>query len=247
MKKISFITFIFLSVTFFNSCESKDDEGINAISDINYVSFESDQYAFGVDPDGTNTREIGVFASSISNSAREYFVQVIEDETTLDAAAYTVPTSVNIPADSNIGAMSITIDDLNIGDEGKTLVIEFVSADGLFTSAKISLNVAIVCPTNEVVLSIIFDAYSSETSWDIKDATNTIVESGSYGSGETSAEGKFCLDSGDYTFTIYDVYADGICCTYGNGSYSLTNGAGVTYASGGEFGASETTPFTLGN
>jgi hypothetical protein len=30
-----------------------------------------------------------------------------------------------------------------------------------------------------------------------------------------------CIDDGEYTFTIYDPYGDGICCGYGDGLYSL--------------------------
>ena len=52
------------------------------------------------------------------------------------------------------------------------------------------------------------------------------------------------LADGNYTFTINDAYGDGICCGYGNGSYSLTSG-GTVYASGGSFGSSESTNFCV--
>ena len=45
-----------------------------------------------------------------------------------------------------------------------------------------------------------------------------------------------------YQFTIFDVYSDGICCAYGEGSYSVTLN-GEVVASGGDFGASETSTF----
>jgi len=44
------------------------------------------------------------------------------------------------------------------------------------------------------------------------------------------------------TFTIEDSWGDGICCANGLGSYSVS-GCGVTYASGGAFGFSESTSF----
>lgn len=53
------------------------------------------------------------------------------------------------------------------------------------------------------------------------------------------------MAAGSYTFTISDVYGDGICCQYGNGSYSLTADS-TTLASGGSFGSSENTTFTVG-
>ena len=45
-----------------------------------------------------------------------------------------------------------------------------------------------------------------------------------------------------YQFTIFDVYGDGICCLYGEGSYSVTLD-GQEVASGGDFGFSETSGF----
>ena len=46
-----------------------------------------------------------------------------------------------------------------------------------------------------------------------------------------------------YSFIIYDVYGDGICCAYGNGSYSVTDAGGTTIASGGSFLSEEGTHF----
>ncbi|HSG53521.1 MAG TPA: endonuclease, partial [Rheinheimera sp.] len=65
-------------------------------------------------------------------------------------------------------------------------------------------------------------------------------------SNNTSYTEQWCLSDGDYSFTISDSYGDGICCSYGNGSYSLTiNGAEVF--SGGNFTYQQTHNFTVGN
>ena len=45
-----------------------------------------------------------------------------------------------------------------------------------------------------------------------------------------------------YNFSIFDSFGDGICCAYGEGSYSVTLD-GEIVASGGDFGSSETTGF----
>lgn len=47
------------------------------------------------------------------------------------------------------------------------------------------------------------------------------------------------------TFTIYDSWGDGMCCHHGLGAYEVRCD-GVTYAAGGDFGASESTSFTVG-
>ncbi|MEO0734664.1 MAG: T9SS type A sorting domain-containing protein, partial [Bacteroidota bacterium] len=104
------------------------------------------------------------------------------------------------------------------------------------------------CNGNEVTLTIVLDNYPEETSWTItNDAGQTVASGGTYGSrpdGSTVTE-DLCLVDDCYTFTINDAYGDGICCAYGNGSYSLAQGSTVL-ASGGSFASSEATDFCLG-
>ena len=52
-----------------------------------------------------------------------------------------------------------------------------------------------------------------------------------------------------YNFSIYDTYGDGICCAWGQGSYTLADGNGTVLASGGQFTDVESTTFktTVGN
>lgn len=101
---------------------------------------------------------------------------------------------------------------------------------------------------SDITVSITFDDYPEETSWEIVNSSNQIVASG--GTYASQADGSTltvseCLDAGTYTFTINDTYGDGICCSFGNGSYSVTAG-NTSLASGASFGSSEATTFTLG-
>lgn len=102
---------------------------------------------------------------------------------------------------------------------------------------------------NALTLTIVLDNYPGETTWDIKDGNGTVMASGgSYSnqpSGSTVVE-NICLANGCYDFTLYDSYGDGICCGYGNGSYTLTDDSnGTVLASGGQFDSSETTNFCV--
>lgn len=105
------------------------------------------------------------------------------------------------------------------------------------------------CTSNEISISITFDNYPEETSWEIKNAGgNVIASGGTYGH---LPDGSFlleyeCLDDGCYDFTIYDSYGDGICCGYGLGSYEVTDDGGNILASGSEFTFSETTNICFG-
>ncbi|MEM9490401.1 MAG: M4 family metallopeptidase, partial [Myxococcota bacterium] len=99
-----------------------------------------------------------------------------------------------------------------------------------------------VCDSSTVVLDIVLDNYPSETSWDIQDSAGTVVVSG------TTSGGTFTMPAdGTYTLNMYDSYGDGICCAYGNGSYALTCGSasGAVLASGGHFGALDSTDFII--
>jgi hypothetical protein len=49
-----------------------------------------------------------------------------------------------------------------------------------------------------------------------------------------------------YTFEILDEYGDGICCSYGNGAYSVTDALGTVVCSGGAFASSEQKAFKTG-
>ncbi len=104
------------------------------------------------------------------------------------------------------------------------------------------------CETGDINLSITFDNYPEETAWTLKNASGTTIDSATYTTanpdGSTVTRTFSNLAAGNYTFTITDVYGDGMCCSYGNGSYTLSSTAGVIF-SGGSFGSSETTAFCI--
>lgn len=47
---------------------------------------------------------------------------------------------------------------------------------------------------------------------------------------------EFCLIDGCYSFMITDVFADGICCDYGNGYFLIRDAYGTELKTGGDFG-----------
>ena len=96
----------------------------------------------------------------------------------------------------------------------------------------------------DVSLTLVFDDYQEETSWSLTDGGGAVIESGgTYGSqaDRSTLVIDMCVFPGCYDFTINDAYGDGICCTYGNGSYVLAGANGTILASGGTFTSSETT------
>lgn len=107
-----------------------------------------------------------------------------------------------------------------------------------------------VAPCTNLNLSMTFDNYPEETSWDVKNSSNVVVASG--GTYAAQADGStlnvpLCLNNGCYTLTMKDTYGDGFCCAYGNGSYTLTNTAtSAVLAQGGSFATTQTTSFCVG-
>lgn len=105
-------------------------------------------------------------------------------------------------------------------------------------------------PCTNLNLSITFDNYPEETSWDVKNSSNVVVASG--GTYASQADGStlnipLCLNNGCYTLTMKDTYGDGFCCAYGNGSYTLTNTAtSAVLAQGGSFTSTQATSFCVG-
>lgn len=99
-------------------------------------------------------------------------------------------------------------------------------------------------------LRITFDNYPEETSWLIRNGSNvTVASGGTYGSQTDGSTLNIpvSLPDGCYTLIFSDSYGDGICCSYGNGSYVLTNtSSGATLASGGSFGSTDTKVFCVG-
>lgn len=224
---------ISLSFFAFNGC-ADDDEVIN------YVSFESTSYKFGVELDGSSSNDIKIYATKTTGADRTYNISVVTDMSSADPASYEVQSSVTIPANSNVGMFTVKISDLNISENGETLVLKIEEQEGLFTGEKIVLNVKQVCPLNEVILDIQFDDWPEETGWELLDSDGNVVDSADFGSyaGETEFSKAFCLQDGSYTFTIYDAYGDGT--NYYRLSYN-----GTILAEGGAFGSSETTEFDV--
>ncbi|MEC9303145.1 MAG: hypothetical protein VYD59_01740, partial [Bacteroidota bacterium] len=91
-------------------------------------------------------------------------------------------------------------------------------------------------------LEILTDNFPTETYWILEDENGNIIDqisagdlicSNTYYNWDIIVDPSIC-----YTFTIYDSYGDGICCSEGNGSYSINYDA-FSY-SGGSFHHDET-------
>ncbi|MEM6318543.1 MAG: T9SS type A sorting domain-containing protein [Bacteroidota bacterium] len=109
------------------------------------------------------------------------------------------------------------------------------------------------CPTNcnqnLVYVLVRPDNYGSEITWVIQDENGTeVANGGPYSDFNTQVQQtEICLPAGCYSFTIFDAFADGICCEYGNGEYGIFDLNGNPLALGnGQYTTSDTKSISVG-
>jgi hypothetical protein len=96
-------------------------------------------------------------------------------------------------------------------------------------------------PCVDVTVDLLTDSFGSETSWELLDGGGNQVMAagfqftGTFLTSNTAYSVTECLDPSQcYTFNIYDSFGDGICCFWGQGTYSITfDGAVVAQSNAG--------------
>ncbi|AFU70159.1 secreted protein with Por secretion system C-terminal sorting domain [Psychroflexus torquis ATCC 700755] len=126
------------------------------------------------------------------------------------------------PEATNQLVISLPNDDDNTNNEGST-----------------SFSLAEVFLSNQLNLTIQLDEYPVETTWNITNsAGDAIFSGGPYSQGNGMVQQTLDLPENDcYSFIIRDAFGDGICCEYGNGSFTLETRSGELVIGGGNFGS----------
>ena len=148
--------------------------------------------------------------------------------------------SVNIPFQEQ-GEFIINIDD-NLQQNNNNITLNLLeinnqvdedsSNNSDFTTTNLDSQYDIV------TLVINADNYPQETSWKLYDeGANQIVNTGSLQNGMDYYSEDICLDySSCFTLYVYDSYGDGICCSFGEGNFSILDSNGnVILTNTGEF------------
>jgi len=201
---------IVVSLLFNFSCE--EENGVGDSSD--YVTFESDVIGFQVASNSTDQRDVMIYTGNKTSSDRSFNVLVNENSTL--AASYSVPSSVTIPANSNVGVLPVSVtDDANLSFDAQTLILEFQDGIGTSIGAPVTMNIAEACPGDIVRFNLTLDTWPDETTWEIYDLSGTptvIYSGGPYANpADDFAEFTFeyCLLAGNYGVVVYDSYGDG--------------------------------------
>ena len=101
------------------------------------------------------------------------------------------------------------------------------------------------------IVNINLDQFQSETTWDIKDTNGTVLFSGGPYTNAPDYEPQFipiCIDKGNFEFTIYDSYGDGLNGSLWGGNdgsyYVMQCGDTLVYGTVPNFGTDSTHAFT---
>ena len=177
--------------------------------------------------------DIEVFVNGVQNSVTPWTGNLA----TYQLTTITLPLITGISANANI-EIKTTNPNGGVDDD-------ITNNDVSFTATLAYQNTHV-----DVTVAITTDQYGSETTWDIKISSGASISSGGpYADGAVSVQTPVTVTlSPDecYTFTIYDSYGDGICCNYGQGSYSVIDGNTYSLASGGQFTDEESAQFRTG-
>ena len=140
---------------------------------------------------------------------------------------------------SNEG-VAITVSEIDTSNSPGYADVSIVFGDGSHTPAPTPY-----CDGNWLKVTVGTDNYPQETSWEVLhkcDRNEIVMSGGQYTEAGATYEEEECVPNSQYEFIIRDNYGDGLCCSWGDGSYSVEYGGNVIL-SGGEFGASEGTTF----
>lgn len=187
MKKYLILFLATIATGFFVGCDSDDD-----FNPPNYVTFATNGIDFVVNENSSGSFDVTIFTANTTGSDRTFNIEV-DESSTLNAAAYTMPATVTVPANTNEATFTVDVTDTNIDNSGDTLILNLGGADGLYTGAPLQVNVARFCEFDPV------GNYVNTSGW-FKADYNVVVEAGA-SAGQYVVKDMFA-DGTDITFTV---------------------------------------------
>ena len=179
----------------------------------------------------TGTSTINQFVVKYKyNDGQETSLTINETLATNQTFNLTLPEQELNAGDHTIQVQAILSGDLNPNNNSRTT----------------SFNILESFNSNKVILTLTTDNYARETTWSLKNSSGQVIARNATLQNATTYTTEFDNLANDcYTFEILDSASDGICCGYGQGSYSLTLPDGTILKQGGNFTNAESTLFKL--
>jgi hypothetical protein len=171
------------------------------------------------------------------NTITDAEIQVVVNGLAVD----TINVSLDIPFQGQ-GSVAINVDE-NLQALNNNITLNILSVnnltDGDLTNNSASTTTDLGSDYDVITFIINPDNYPQETSWELFDeVANRLVASGSLQSGATSFSEDICVNYNScFSLFVYDSYGDGICCSFGNGDFSVLNSSGsLLVNNNGDFG-----------
>lgn len=231
------------------------------------------QFIDGYDPSGAASVAIDAGLNNPQGVSGTFCGAVVSPQITISNGGTTTLTSATITYGVNgdysnsfpwAGSLAqyqtatVTLPNMTLPAGNHTFNAQVASPNGS-TDENVNNNVitsalTIVVNGQTVTLNLDLDCYASETSWELLDATNTVLYSESgYSDGTQGIMTRdFCLPYGCYSFKIMDSYGDGLTgCSAGNGgsgSYNITYNSAIVaelLEANANFAASNTKNFCI--
>lgn len=246
---MKYLALLSMAVLLFASCDNFEDK--DSLSPEVEASNEGVRFFSGIpDPIEIVYNDLDFGLTVIRNgksSAIEVPITLIGD----NGAYFNVPEVVSFPAGEDTVVVNFSATEAAPLGENIDLELELELAEEFMNPymtelpyLKTKVYIKPPCAHNELRLSITFDDYSSETSWEILDAEEEVVASGGgFEDGQAPISVDLCLEDGSYTLVVNDSYGDGMGAP---GLVTLTFGEEVLAEVEGDFGESTSLPFSLG-
>jgi hypothetical protein len=261
MKKVfSLLSVLVLALVSYN-CEEHDP----SVNHPSFLSFDRDSRLIEFVTESSEY-PLTVYASKVSNEDRVVNIVTVTGvnpktngpfTTAVDGDFVLGATSLVIPAGEMSASTTITFDpNLSLAAQRQvTFELQSSAEEFVFnsTTTRTMISYRRICFSNTVLFDLTLDPWGSEISWNIKNSSGAVVQSGGpYADGgaglHIQPQMSFTLPDGNYTFTINDMYGDGLSgsTTSGPGSFKIAKDCGSDLVQGGgNFGASYSKQFSL--
>ena len=140
---------------------------------------------------------------------------------------------------------AITAEDGTTEVEVTVLSVNGTQDENGFNDEAVVEFTAFVEDTFNFSFELVLDEYGSETTWEIRRLGNVVYSGGPYEDGQDGQviNVPLCLEGGCYILQVDDSYGDGMCCDYGDGSFTIYDPQGDVIYTGGEFTDSDLEQF----
>lgn len=148
------------------------------------------------------------------------------------------------------GSTTLTLPAITAEDGTTEVEVTVLSVNGTqdengFNDAAVAEFTAFVEDTFNFSFELVLDEYGSETTWEIRRLGNVVYSGGPYEDGQDGQviSVPLCLEGGCYILQVDDSYGDGMCCDFGDGSFTILDPQGDVIYTGGEFTDSDLEQF----